>query len=301
MENNGLIRVALRGAGRLFAEERLLAWLGFVGFVLAAGIGLYMSMFGSVVPPEGDIASAFSFDAAIGIFLLSIAILLPLSGFKARSRTAIRWVYVPITIYAYGVETIQHFRGVNPRFSQSGSIIDTIAGAAFGLASIILIIVTIVVAVSFFRRSLMAKRPLLILGIRYAFLSVTLSFAAGLWMIALNGRFTGSAGNIIVLHGLGFHALQVLPLLGWLLERSSAEARRARMLLHVGSAAWIAAVAAVAIQTVAGRTVFEWTALPMAAAAGLLLCVASIAAAAGTELLKPRFVPGVPSFSELER
>ncbi|MEC0173506.1 hypothetical protein P4H83_01325 [Paenibacillus favisporus] len=299
MEN--YIRLALRGAGRLFAEEKLLAWLGVVGFVLAAGIAAYIGMFGPVVPPEGNVASAFSFNAAIGVFMLSIAMLLPLSSLKARARTAIRRVFVPIVVYAYAVETIQHFRGVNPRFSQSGSIIDTIAGTAFGLASFILIIVTTVVAVAFFRRKLLAARPLLIIGIRYSFVSVTLSFAAGLWMIALNGRFTGAGGNIIVLHGLGFHALQVLPLLGWLLERSRAEARRAQLLLHTGSAAWIVSVAAVAVQTAAGRTIFEWSALPVVAAAGLLLCLASIAAAAGTELLKPRFAPAVPSFTDLER
>ncbi|WP_339373145.1 hypothetical protein, partial [Paenibacillus elgii] len=268
MRKSGLIHLALRGAGRLFGEEKLLAWLGFLGFVLAAGIAAYMSMFGSVVPPEGDIASAFSFDAAIGAFTLSIAMLLPLSGIKAKARTTIRRVLVPTIIYAYAVETIQHFRGINPRFTQSGSSLDLIAGLVFGLASFVLIIVTTVVAVSFFRRSLLAERPLLILGIRYSFLSVMIAFAAGLWMIVLSARHTGAGGNILVLHGLAFHALQVLPLLGWLLERSRAEARRTQMLLHVGSAAWIAAVAAVAIQTIEGRTVFEWTALPMAAAAG---------------------------------
>jgi hypothetical protein len=63
---------------------------------------------------------------------------------------------------------------------------------------------------------------------------VALAFVAGLWMITLNGRYTGVGGNIIVLHGLSFHALQVLPLLGWRLERSRAEARRMQMLLHVG-------------------------------------------------------------------
>lgn len=299
MVNRGFMRLAVRGAMRAFAEEKLLAWLGALGLVLAAGIAVYMGVFGAFVPPEGDISSAFSFDAAIGIFMLSIAAILPVSGFGSRARAVVRWVFVPIVVYSYGVETIQRLRGVNPRFS-NGSVVDAVAGGVFGLASFVLIIVTAVVAVSFFRRKLLAERPLLILGIRYSFLSVMLGFASGLWMIALNGRFTGPDGNIIVLHGLSFHALQVLPLLGWLLERTGAEARAARMLLHLGSAAWIAAVAAVAVQTIAGRTVFEWTALPVLAGAGLLVCLAAVAAAAGAELLKPHNAAASSSSAGLE-
>ncbi|WP_339372697.1 hypothetical protein [Paenibacillus elgii] len=88
-------------------------------------------------------------------------------------------------------------------------------------------------------------------------MSVMIAFAAGLCMIALSARYTGVGDNIIVLHSLGFHALQVLPFHSWSLERSRAEAQRAQKLLHVGITAWIAA--------------------------GLLLCLASVAAAAGTE------------------
>ena len=38
-------------------------------------------------------------------------------------------------------------------------------------------------------------------------------------MILLQDRLTGEGGNIIVLHGVGFHALQTLILPAWLLER----------------------------------------------------------------------------------
>lgn len=38
-------------------------------------------------------------------------------------------------------------------------------------------------------------------------------------MILLQDRFTGDMGNIIVLHGIGFHALQTLIFPGWLLEK----------------------------------------------------------------------------------
>ena len=69
-------------------------------------------------------------------------------------------------------------------------------------------------------------------------------------MIVLQGRYTGDAGNLIVLHGLGFHALQALPLLGWLLERASTDGKIARRWIHVGSIAWTMSILLIVIQTV---------------------------------------------------
>jgi hypothetical protein len=101
-------------------------------------------------------------------------------------------------------------------------------------------------------------------------------------MIVLQSRFTGAAGNLIVLHGLAFHALQTLPLLGWLQERAGTEDKRARRVIHIGSAAWSTAIVLICVHTALGRTVFVFTALPVLA--GVMLAVwltAAITAGAG--------------------
>ncbi|MFC0215830.1 hypothetical protein ACFFK0_25880 [Paenibacillus chartarius] len=265
---------------KMFAGERLLVMTGLLGFLLAAGIAVYMAFYGSVVLPEGNIESAFSFSAAIGIFALSIAAILPIAGLSPRKRASIRWLYIIGFLYAYGLETIQHFRGINPRFSQVGSVGDMIAGILFGLDSLMLIVLTVLLALPFFRSRQPLERPWLVLGIRYAFVSTMIAFAAGLWMTVLQGRYTGDAGNLIVLHGLGFHALQTLPVLGWLVGWAQMDTLKSRRLMHTGGIAWTASVLLVFVQTALGRTVFEPTAIPVLAGLLLLISLGALALAA---------------------
>ncbi|MFD0769205.1 hypothetical protein ACFQZ1_09925 [Bacillus sp. CGMCC 1.60114] len=44
----------------------------------------------------------------------------------------------------------------------------------------------------------MNERPLLVLGIRYALFSTIIAIASGIWMIVLQSRYTGEAGNLII-------------------------------------------------------------------------------------------------------
>ncbi|NEW05742.1 hypothetical protein GK047_06880 [Paenibacillus sp. SYP-B3998] len=265
---------------KLFAGEKWLVVLSLIGFALALGIGIYIGIYDSIVLPEGDLERAFSFDAAFAIFILSIAAILPLAGLNSRKRTVIRWSFIVTSLFAYGAETVQQFRGVNPRFSQVGSVGDLVVGMLFGLDSLLIIIVTVLFAIPFFRQKQANSRPLLVLGIRYAFLSIMIAFIAGLWMIALSGRFTGAAGNLIVLHGVGFHSLQTLPILGWLLERALVDKNKSRRLIHVGSIAWMVVILLIGVQTALGCTVFEWTALPLLTALALVGWLATVGIAA---------------------
>ncbi|MDF2962021.1 MAG: hypothetical protein K0S39_3756 [Paenibacillus sp.] len=264
---------------KLFKGEGLLVLTGLIGLGLAAGIAIYIAMYGSVILPEGNAESAFSFNAALGLFTLSMAAIFPLAGLQQRNRAMVRRFFIAAALLAYALETIQHFRGINPRFSQSSSIFDIISGILFGVDSLLLILVILLVAIPFFRKRQPDQRPLLVLGIRYSFLSIFVGFAAGIWMIMLQGRYTGGAGNLIVLHGLAFHSLQTLPLLGWLLDRLESNEPKARRLLHTGGIAWMLSIVLVGAQTYFGRSAFEAAPLPLLALIALLICLIVIAAA----------------------
>jgi len=216
------------------------------------------------------VQSAFSFNAAIAIFTLSMAALLQVSGLNMSSRRWIRWGLVVTTLIGYGIETIQHFRGFNPRYTQVGTTMDMFVGTFFGIISLVLITLTVIIAVSFFRIKNEDQHPFLTLSIRYAFLSTMVSFAAGICMSVLQSRYTGAEGNFIVLHGLGFHALQTLPILGWLTERAKFNDKRARVLIHVGSTFWLISIILIGVQTILGRTTFEMSVLPMLVVIALL-------------------------------
>lgn len=271
----------------LFAGERLLVFVGLLGLALAAGTAVYIGLFGAAVPPEGNLESVFSFDAAVGIYMLSIAAILPLTGWNPAKRFRVRYWLAAVVMYGYGQETVQHFRGINPRFSTAGTAIDHIFGTLFALNSLLLIVLTVMIAIPFFRRRHVFGRASLVLGIRYAMVSIMVAFAAGIWMIVLQGRYAGDGGNLIVLHGIGFHALQALPLIGWLTERAQLGQKQDRRLVHAGSIAWIAAILLISWQTALGRTVFEWSPLP-AAAAGLLLVWLAVVVIAALGLRKPQ-------------
>lgn len=254
---------------KLFQGEKSLVITALMGFILAAGIAVYIFFQGPIIGPEGNVKDAFSFNAAIGMFLLSIAAILPLTRFKAGTRKVVRCFFIFVTLYSYAIETIQNFRGLNPRFSQEGSLIDTIGGMFFGVVSFVLVALTILLTIHFLRMRAPFNRPLIIIGVRYAFLSILAANFSGIWMILLQDRFTGDAGNLIVLHGIGFHALQTLIVPAWFLEKIHLNERYKRLLIHSSGIAWMLMLGLIGIQTALGRTVFEQTTLPILA--GLLL------------------------------
>ncbi|SFM00883.1 hypothetical protein SAMN04487943_106165 [Gracilibacillus orientalis] len=248
---------------KLFEGERKLVITGLFGVILSLGIASFIYFQGHLILPEGNMKDVFSFNAAIGIYILSIAAILPLARFGDRKRKVIRWLFISATLYSYAIETVQNFRGINPRFSSAGTNIDMVAGMLFGIVSLVLVALAIVLTIHFLRMKSPHERPLLLLGVRYAFTSVTVASIAGIWMILLQDRLTGDAGNIIVLHGIGFHALQTLILLAWFLEKTQAKWHYKKILLHSGSIAWILMILFIGIQTALGRSVFELTIIPI--------------------------------------
>ena len=132
------------------------------------------------------------------------------------------------------------------------------------------------------------------MGIRYAFLSVLVANIVGIWMILLQDRFTGDAGNLIVLHGIGLHALQTLILPGWLLEKTQVKDRIKKRLIHYGSLAWMLSIILIGFQTALGHSVFELTALPILASILLLVWLGTVIAASVLFIRKKR---AVKSFS----
>lgn len=264
---------------KLFEGERLLVFTSLLGFILSAGIAIHIFLNGSLVLPEGNVKDAFSFNAALGIFLLSIAAILPFSELGTRKRKAIRTLFILGSLYSYTIETVQNFRGFDPRFSREGTVIDMIGGMLFGVVSLMLVTLAVILMIQFFKLKAPFRRPQLILAIRYALLSVLIANIAGIWMILLQDRMTGESGNLIVLHGLGFHALQTLIVPGWLLERTQLNERHKRMLIHFGSITWMVSIILMGIQTALGRTVFELSPLPILTGCLLFLWLGSVVVA----------------------
>jgi hypothetical protein len=182
-----------------------------------------------------------------------------------------RWSYIVLALYSYGAETIQNFRGVNPRFVKDGTALDVGVGSGFALVAMLLVLYYLFLAIQYFRRKTYKHRPELVVGIRYAMIAVMLSFAAGIWISVNQSRLTGLSGNIIWLHGLGFHALQVMPLVAWLAERSSLTSPVRTRLIHLTGIAYLLGLTAIGCQTLLGHSILEWSVLPLLACGFFLL------------------------------
>ncbi len=239
---------------------RTLLVLGLVGLALAAACTVVAIFRGGLaIGAEGDLSKAITFDGAVGLYLLTLGFFVPLAGFTAQGLR--RWLgwSIGIFAYAYGLETIQTLRGLDPRFTKVGSPVDQILGGVFFVAALGVITLFCILAIKLWRRDLHGAEGVLLLGIRYAIGATMVAFAAGLWMSAAAGRRAGVAGNILPLHAIGFHGLQAVPLVAWLLSRSTLSDHETRRWVHLAGAGWIAACLAIAWQTAAGQPVTEFS------------------------------------------
>jgi len=280
---------------KFFEGEKWLVFVGLLGFLIAGICGGWTLLFGGEVAPHGDVSKAFSFNAAIGIFLISTAALIPFSGMSKGGRLIFRWSYILLALYSYGAETIQNFRGVNPRFVLDGSAFDRVVGTGFSIVALLLVLFYLFLAAFYFRSKIYKQRPEIVVSIRYAMIAVLMSFAAGIWISVNNGRFIGGSGNIIWLHGLGFHALQVLPFVAWLTEQTRWKSSARSGLIHITGIAYILGLVAMGWQTFQGQPILEWSLYPLLAGSCFLVSLAAgilvfCEAVKGTSVNKKRAV-----------
>jgi hypothetical protein len=271
------VRAAAAGALGLFRRERALTATALLGIVLAIGCAAAIGIRGGeLVGAEGHLRKAMSFDVAVGIYLLTLVMLLPLARFSRRGLTAWRATLVSLSLFVLVVETVQIARGIDPRFTRVGSAADQMGGGLMFLAAIGMIVTFAVLAWKILARRMDGADGPLLLSLRYAGLATFGGFAAGFWMSAVQGSSAAPAGNILPLHALGFHALQALPAVAILLAWAGVRPDGARPWIHAAGAAWLAACAAVAWHTAQGRPPLELSAAN-AAAAGALAAWAVVA------------------------
>jgi hypothetical protein len=264
------VRTAAAGALGVFRREWALTASALLSILLGMGCAAAIAIRGGeAVGAEGHLQKAMSFDVALGIYLLTLVMLMPLARFSPRGGTAWRAWHVGLVLYALGMENVQIARGIDPRFTKVGSVTDQILGGFFFLAAVGMIVLFAILAWKILARRMDGADGLLLLSLRYAGAATLGAFAAGMWMSAVNGSRVGQA-SILPLHAVGFHGLQALPLVAILLAWAGVAPMRARPWIHAAGCAWLAACAGVAWQTAQGRAALE-PSLANGIAAGALL------------------------------
>lgn len=165
---------------RAVAAEPGLIIVGIGGLVLAVVCMIGVAVRGRFVPPEGKLFDVATFSFGVGLYTLTIALLLPLAGYSATARRRWRRAYYVFGVYGLLLESLQAFRGLDPRFTEEGEATDVIAGIIFGATAGITAVLFVLLGYQFFRRGVLDDRPMLRLGIGYgaaavAFPSVSVS------------------------------------------------------------------------------------------------------------------------------
>jgi hypothetical protein len=255
--DSSTLRAALGTLVGAWQRERALFWTGLFCLLLGQAGVLAAGALGRFIAPEGDLAKPIAFSVALGIYVLTLAPLVDLARFSPRFHR--RWcrLQVALTLGSVTVANLQTYRGIDPRFPQSGVPFDLLASVLFGLLALGGFLLFLLFAVSLFRRATDAAptRPgLLVLGARYGAVAALVGYASGLWMIVVRGSRFGEAGDILPLHALGFHGLQTVPVVALLLGWGESPLPAARRWVHGAGSAWLGACAALAWQTLRGRS-----------------------------------------------
>jgi hypothetical protein len=279
-----------RGAGRrrpnvvgatraAWAREPGLFVIGAAGVVLALVCLVGVAVRGRFIPPEGKMLDAATFSFGVGIFTLTVALLLPLAGYAPTTRRRWRRAYYVFAVYGLVLEPLQAFRGLDPRFTEEGGPIDVVAGIIFGVTALLNTILFVLLGRRFFRADVLPDRPTLRLGIRYGVIAVWLSFAVGIVMSVNNGRHVGDAGNLLLSHALGVHGIQTLPVVALVMTWAAAAPTATSWVragwVHAAGVGWFAACTAALVQAVLGRAPLEPSVLTLVIVVGLTVWVLS--------------------------
>jgi hypothetical protein len=270
-------RSVVGAALALWRRERTMVVLGAVGLLLAAVCAVVAMVNGGwVIAPEGRLLEAAKFDAALGIYLLTLALLVPLAGFSANGRR--RWIgwTIGLTIFAFAMENVQAWRGLDPRFSRVAGPLDQALGGVFFFSALGVGVLFAVLMARFFREETLSDHPALALALRYAAVAAIIAFGVGIGMSVAQGRYINGLGNLMPIHASGFHGLQALPLVALLLGWSRLPSSAAIRWIHIAGIGWLAVCVGLLLQALAGFDPLTLTIPAVVVGFGALLWVATL-------------------------
>ena len=260
-----------RAAATLRVLHRInapLAWMGWLSVGLAVLAGVLLPFDHRLVTGLPVWMKPLKFALSIAAYAWTLAWLL--ADLPAPAQRAVRRVGWGVAV-SMGVELVVIFvqaaRGTTSHYNNSSAL----NGVLFGLMGIFVLVNTVYAAWGVYLA--WRYRPHgpagYVWGMRLGLLVFWVGSVLGGFMIQHHQHTVGApdggpglpglgwstvAGDLRLAHFLGMHALQALPLLGWVLSR--AVPRRAAALTWVGTALYAAAVAALLLQALAGQPLF---------------------------------------------
>lgn len=192
------------------------------------------------------------FAISIAIYALTIGWILYEAPLKERMRRGVNWAIASTLVIEIALITMQAARGVTSHFNEATAF-DAAVFRVMGAAITFNILVVAYITLKFWRTEAKIPAPYL-WGIRIGLLIFVLASLEGFAMVFQSAHSVGApdggaglpvvnwsvkGGDLRVAHFFGIHALQVLPLVGYLLSTRRAES------LTSNAARWAQVVGAV--------------------------------------------------------
>jgi hypothetical protein len=266
----------------------------------------------------------FKFALSVSIYVGTLLWLLPMIERRTRTVALLGSSVGIILLVEIAIILLQVLRRTTSHFNNSTPL-DAALFSIMGMAITALSVLNLVVAIWLLRQKV--GDPVLTAGLRWAlwvtFAGMIVAFlmtmpnatqrqamAAGTWDGITGAHSVGVAdggpglpvvgwsttgGDLRVPHFVGLHALQMLPLLAWLLRRPFATRRwtesQRTALVHIGGASYLALLALLTWQALRGQSVIAPDGVTLLA---LTVMAASATVAALAVLVRRPPVPQLP-------
>jgi len=208
------------------------------------------------------------FAASIAIYLLAMGWLLDELPLREMVKRRVNWAIVGTLIIEIVLITMQAARGVTSHFNDTTSF-DATVFAVMGASITFNILVAAYVGLLFWKTEAEIPAPYL-WGIRIGLTIFVLASLEGFVMVSHSAHSVGlpdggpglpivnwstKGGDLRVAHFFGIHALQLLPLVGYLLSTRRAESltRNAARWVQVGGAVYALFALLLFLWAMAGR------------------------------------------------
>ena len=209
------------------------------------------------------------FLTSVTIFLWTVAWFMP-ETMSARGRSLVRWTIGPAMIIELTFIILQSARGVASHFNHATAfddVIFSIMGMTIGVNTLAMILFLAII-----RRDTPPQRAGYIWGIRLGVVLFLLASAQGGLLVANDAHTVGAPdggpglpfvnwstgyGDLRIAHFFGMHAMQALPLIGFVLDkslprRSSAGAKAGNLVIAI-SIIWLAVMGGLVTLALQGR------------------------------------------------
>jgi hypothetical protein len=202
------------------------------------------------------------FLTSIAIFLWTVAWFMPETEPRPAARSIVRWTIASAMAIEIVCIILQAARGTTSHFNNDTPF-DAVIFAIMG-ATIVINTLAMVLFFAIIRKDTPPHRAGYVWGIRFGVLIFLLASAEGAMIVSNNAHTVGAAdggpglpfvnwstthGDLRVAHFFGMHAMQILPLLGFL--------AKSRNLVIATSILWVAAMGGLLLMAVNGQPLLE--------------------------------------------